>query len=139
LAGSVALGVAKSTSSALAAMSCMTSLADSTSPPGPPLPAGRPGWGAMPASRATDSTSPTMPAPRPVASDEHDDDGTDTQVIAPQLVQPLSASQPSEVPEAMCSRWVTELTGMVRSRAAGRLACLDSSSAIDATITTPRS
>ena len=79
-----------------------------------------------------------MPALRPVASDEQLDDGMDTHVIGPQLVHPLRAIQPSW-PPSRCLRWFTEFTGMVCSRAAGRLACLLSSSAIEATTSTPRS
>ena len=132
-------------SSAVARSTWATSSADRTLRPGPVSPAAtNAGFGAMPASRAAASMRPTMPAEFPVASDEQPLDGTDTQAMPPVLVHPLRA-RASRRPVAAVPRSprkspasVTELTGMVRSSAAGRLACWDCSSAMDATTGTPR-
>ena len=82
-----------------------------------------------------------MPADCPVASDEHESDGTATNVWPPKFVQPLSARYPwtAPPPSGSAVRSVTELTAIVCSSEAGRLGCFDASSAIEATTTTPRS
>ncbi len=90
LAGSTAFGVEKSTSSAVARTICIASFADRTFVPAPRN--RRSSWfGFTPASRASDSSSPTMPADCPVASEEQLPDSIVTNVWPPKFVQPLSA------------------------------------------------
>ena len=47
------------------------------------------------ASRPAETSSPAIPELRPVASEEHDVDETETATLAPKLVQPLKYSHDS--------------------------------------------
>ena len=91
LAGSTAFGVEKSMSSAVLRTICMASFAREHVRRAAPRYRRRSRCGSMPASRAADSSSPTIPADWPVASDEQLPDGTDTNVRPPKFVHPLSA------------------------------------------------